>query len=250
MSLAASWDPDLAERFGESVGQDARGAGVNFWLAPAMNIYRVPQNGRNFEYLGEDPYLAGRIVAPIVQGVQSKGVAATIKHFATNNQETERMTISSEVDERALQEIYLPAFKAGVQQGHAWAVMCGPYNRLNGIYCSANDWLLNETLKKSWGFTGVVMSDWGAVHDTLGPLNAGLDLEMPNGKYFNKEAIQPLMDSGKVTQATIDDKCRRILRVAMEMGAFDRPQKDESIPLDNSASDDTAFRSCAKGSCC
>jgi beta-glucosidase len=241
VGIAASWDTDLANHFGESIGRNARARGVNFWLGPAMNIYRVPQNGRNFEYLGEDPYLAGRVATQIVKGVQSQGVAATIKHFATNNQETERMTISSEVDERALQEIYLPAFKACVTEGHAWAVMCA-YNKLNGTYCSANDWLLNETLKKSWGFTGVVMSDWGAVHDTDGPLNAGLDLEMPSDKFFNKEAIQPLLDSGKVTQATIDDKCRRIIRVAVEMGAFDRPQKDESIPLDDPTTDATALQ--------
>jgi beta-glucosidase len=244
--LAASWDPELAHRFGDSIGRDARSRGVNFWLAPGMNIYRVPQNGRNFEYTGEDPYLAGRIVVQIVQGVQSHGVAATIKHFACNNQETERMTVSAEVDQRALQEIYLPAFKAAVQQGHAWAVMCA-YNRLNGDYCSANPWLLTETLKKSWGFTGLVMSDWGAVHDTLGPLNAGLDLEMPSNKYFNPEAIKPLMDSGKVTQATIDDKVRRIIRVMIEMGALERPQKDESIPRDDPTSDATALQIAREG---
>ena len=246
VTLAASWDPELAKEFGESVGRNARARGVNFWLAPAVNIHRVPQNGRNFEYLGEDPYLAGRIVVPIVQGVQSKGVAATVKHFACNNQETERMTVSSEVDDRTLQEIYLPAFKAAVTQGHAWAVMCA-YNKLNGTYCSANDWLLNQTLKKSWGFTGVLMSDWGAVHDTLGPLNGGMDLEMPSGKYFNHDAIQPLLDSGKVTWATIDDKCRRIIRVAIEMGALDCAQKDESMPIDDPDSDKTALKIAREG---
>jgi beta-glucosidase len=246
VALAASWDVDLAKRFGTSIGRDARARGVHFLLAPAVNIYRVPQNGRNFEYLGEDPYLAAHIVAPIIQGVQSQGVAATVKHFAANNQEFERMTISSEVDLRTLNEIYLPAFKAAVQEGHVWAAMCA-YNRLNGEFCSANQWLLTDTLKKSWGFTGVMMSDWGAVHDTLGPINAGLDLEMPSGKYINRETVQPLLDSGKVTWATLDDKCRRILRVAFTMGAFERPQKDESIPLDDPTSDATALQVAREG---
>jgi beta-glucosidase len=246
VALAASWAVDLAKRFGTSIGRDARARGVHFLLAPAVNIYRVPQNGRNFEYLGEDPYLAAHIVAPMIQGVQSQGVAATVKHYAANNQETERMTISSEVDLRTLNEIYLPAFKAAVQEGHVWAVMCA-YNRLNGEYCSAEQWLLTDTLKKSWGFTGLVMSDWGAVHDTLGPINAGLDLEMPSGKYINREMVQPLLDSGKVTWATLDDKCRRILRVAFTMGAFERPQKDESIPLDDPTSDATALQIAREG---
>ena len=172
ISLGASWDPDLAREFGASMGSDARARGVGIMLAPAVNINRVPQNGRNFEYLSEDPYLAGSIASQIVIGIQSQGVVATVKHYAANNQETERDTIDARVSERALREIYLPAFEAAVKQGHAWAVM-DAYNRLNGAYCSANGWLNNKVLKGEWGFQGVLMSDWGAAHDTLGVVGGG-----------------------------------------------------------------------------
>ena len=232
IGLAASWDPDLAREFGAAVGSDARARGVNIMLGPAVNINRVPQNGRNFEYLSEDPYLAGAFAAQIVNGIQSQGVVATVKHFAANNQETERGTIDARISERALREIYLPAFRAAVEKGHAWAVMCS-YNRLNGTYCSANDWLNNTVLKGDWAFKGVLMSDWGAAHDTLGVANGGLDLEMPSGRYMNPEALKPLIASGQVSQATIDDKVRRILRLEVANGFLDRPQLIASTPKDN-----------------
>jgi beta-glucosidase len=145
VGLAASWDPDLATRFGASLGSDARARGVHVVLAPAVNIIRVARNGRNFEYLSEDPFLAAAFAAQIVTGIQSQGVVATVKHFAANNQETERTTIDERVGERALREIYFPAFRAAVEKGHAWAVMAA-YNRLNGSYCSADDWLNNAVL--------------------------------------------------------------------------------------------------------
>jgi len=222
--LAASWDTDLARQFGGSVARDARQRGVNIMLGPAVNIARVPVNGRNFEYLSEDPYLAGSVAVQIVGGMQEQGVVATVKHFAANNQETERGTIDAQVSTRAMEEIYLPAFRAAVEQGHAWAVMAA-YNRLNGTYCSANGWLNNKVLKGDWGFPGVLMSDWGAAHDTLGVANGGLDLEMPSGKYMNPGILEPLLASGKVTQATIDDKVRRILRLEVANGFLDRPQQ-------------------------
>lgn len=240
IALGAAWDPDLAHEFGASLANDARARGVGIMLAPAVNINRVPQNGRNFEYLSEDPYLAGSLAAPIVAGLQAQGVVATVKHFAANNQETERDTIDARVGERALREIYLPAFEAAVKQGHAWAVMCA-YNRLNGTYCSANDWLNNRVLKGDWGFKGVLMSDWGAAHDTLGVANGGLDLEMPSGVYMNPASLGPLVEGGKVSQATIDDKVRRILRLEVANGFLDRPQAT-GTPKDDPKSDLTALR--------
>lgn len=240
VGLAATWDVGIARQFGESVGRDARARGVGIMLGPAVNIIRVPQNGRNFEYLSEDPVLASAFAAQIVIGIQSQGVAATVKHFAANNQETERDTIDARVGERALREIYLPAFRAAVEKGGAWAVMSA-YNRLNGTYCSANDWLNNRVLKGDWGFKGVLMSDWGAAHDTLGVANGGLDLEMPSGRYMNAQTLKPLIDSGKVTMATIDDKVRRILRLEVANGFLDRDQA-LSGPKDDPRGDAVALQ--------
>ena len=234
IALAASWDTALAQSFGESLARDARARGVHIILAPAVNINRVPQNGRNFEYLTEDPLLASAFAVSIIDGIQSQGVVATVKHFAANNQETERMSINVVVDERTLREIYLPAFKAAVQVGHVWAVM-DAYNKLNGDWCTANEWLNNTVLKKEWGFPGVLMSDWGAAHDTLKDANAGLDLEMPGGRYMNATTLQPFLASGQVTQATIDDKVRRILRLEVANGFLDREQT-LALPKDNPAS--------------
>ncbi len=241
IGLAASWDGDLAREFGSALGSDARARGVNIMLGPAVNINRVPQNGRNFEYLSEDPYLAGSVAAQIVTGIQSQGVVATVKHYAANNQETDRGTINAKVSERALREIYLPAFRAAVDKGHAWAVMSA-YNRLNGTYCTANDWLNNTVLKGDWGFKGVLMSDWGAAHDTLGVTNGGLDLEMPSGAYMNPASLKPLIDSGKVNQAPIDDKVRRILRLEIANGFLDREQEISSIPKDDPRSAAVALK--------
>src|SRR5208282_520596 len=162
----------------------------------------------------------------------SQGVVSTVKHFAANNQETERSTIDARVGERALREIYFPAFRAAVEKGHAWAVMAA-YNRLNGAYCSANDWLNNTVLNGDWGFKGVLMSDWGAAHDALGVANGGLDLEMPSGRFMNPAALKPLIASGKLTLATVDDKVRRILRLEIANGFLDRAQADESTPKDS-----------------
>jgi beta-glucosidase len=240
IGLAASWDAALARDFGASVANDARARGVSIMLGPAVNINRVPVNGRNFEYLSEDPYLAGAMAVQIVQGMQAQGVVATVKHFAANNQETDRDTIDAKVSERALREIYLPAFQAAVEKGHAWAVMCA-YNRLNGTYCSANDWLNNKVLKGDWGFPGVLMSDWGAAHDTLGAANGGLDLEMPSGEFMNAEKLEPLLASGQVTWATIDAKVRRILRLEVANGFLDRPEQT-STPKDDPRSDAVALR--------
>jgi len=229
IALAASWDRELAERFGRSMGADARARGVHFILGPGMNIYRAPMCGRNFEYFGEDPYLASRIAVWVVKGIQSQRVIATAKHFAGNNSEFARMTISSNIDERTLREIYLPAFEASVKEAKAGAVM-DAYNRVNGVYMTQNNHLNNEILKKDWGFDGIVMSDWGATHDGLGAALGGMDLEMPSPTFMNSGALLPALKDGRLPMTTLDDKVRRILRKAIEFGFFDQSQTDPTIP--------------------
>ncbi len=240
ISLAATWDPDLARSVGEAEGRDCRARGVNILLAPAVNIYRSPLCGRNFEYLGEDPFLAGQMVAPLIQGIQSQQVLATVKHFACNNQEWDRHNISSEVDDRTLHEIYLPAFQAAVQQGNVGCVMTS-YNLLNGVHCSQNDYLINGILKVQWGFQGFVMSDWESTYDAVGCANGGLDLEMPSAKFMNRKNLLPALEDGRVQQSTIDDKVRRILRTVIGAGFFDRPQLRGDIPKDDPENDAVAL---------
>ena len=244
--LAATWDPAIAEREGVALGRDARSRGDHVLLGPAVNICRVPQNGRNFEYMGEDPFLAGRTAAAYVRGVQSQGVSACVKHFACNNQEYERFTVNAVVPERALQEIYLPAFDAAIHDGGSHTVMCS-YNRLNGTYASANHYLLSDVLRDQWHFDGLVMSDWGAVHDAVGPLTAGLDLEMPGPTYFKPDVVSGLIAAGTVPQAMVDGKVRHLVRVAVQMGWMDRPQRDPSIPADDPANNDTALAVAREG---
>jgi beta-glucosidase len=229
IALAASWDVDLAERFGTALGKDARARGVHFILAPGMNIYRAPMNGRNFEYFGEDPFLASRMAVSVIRGIQGQRVIATAKHFAGNNSEFARMTLSSDMDERTLREIYLPAFEASVKEGQVGAVM-DAYNMVNGTYMTQNNHLNNEILKKEWGFDGILMSDWGATHDGVAAAADGLDLEMPSPTFMNRDALLPALKEGKISIGTIDDKVRRILRKAIEFGFFDQAQTDTGIP--------------------
>jgi beta-glucosidase len=230
IALAASWDTALANRVGIAMGRDARARGVHFLLAPGMNIYRAPMNGRNFEYLGEDPYLASRMAVSLIEGIQSQGVIATAKHFVANNMEYGRMDHSSDVDERTLREIYLPAFEASVKEARVGALM-DAYNLVNGAYMTQNGYLNNTIAKKEWGFDGIMMSDWGATHDGIAGANNGLDLEMPSAAYMNAQTLLPAIQRGEITAATIDDKVRRILRKAIEFGFYDREQADSSIPL-------------------
>ena len=230
IALAASWDTDLARRVGSSMGQDARARGVHFILGPGMNIYRAPMNGRNFEYLGEDPFLASRMAVPIIEGIQSQGVIASAKHFVANNMEYGRMDHSSDVDERTLREIYLPAFEASVKEAKVGALM-DAYNLVNGVYMTQNGYLNNEVVKKEWGFDGIMMSDWEATHDGIAAANNGLDLEMPSGVFMNLQKLVPAIQHGEVSVATMDDKVRRILRKAVEFGFYDREQTDRTIPL-------------------
>jgi beta-glucosidase len=223
VALAASWDPALVEQVGAAIAREARAHGKNVLLAPCVNIHRVPQGGRNFESYGEDPFLAARVAVAYVKGVQSQHVMATVKHFACNNQETDRNAVDVKVDERTLNEVYLPAFKAAVQEGGVWAVM-GAYNRVNGEYACANRTLLSDILKKSWGFLGLVMSDWGAVHGVAPYVNAGLDLEMPGGQFFTQDNLHKALSAGEIDAAAIDDKVRRMLRAMLTVGLFDEKQ--------------------------
>src|ERR1039458_8743059 len=229
IALAASWDVDLAQRFGAAMGQDARARGVHFILGPGMNIYRAPMNGRNFEYFGEDPFPAKCLAVSVIRGIQGQHVVATAKHFAGNNSEFARMTLSCDIDERTLREMYLPAFEASVKEGHVGAVM-DAYNLVNGSYMTQNTHLNNEILKKEWGFEGIDMSDWGATHDGVAAANGGVDLEMPSPTFMNRDALLPALKDGEISAATIDDKVRRILRTAIEFGFFDQPQSDIGIP--------------------
>lgn len=224
--LAASWDPEIARLYGKSIGEEARYRNKTVLLGPGVNIYRSPLNGRNFEYMGEDPYLAGKMVVPYVQGVQQNGVAACVKHYTLNNQEVNRHTTNVIVDDRALYEIYLPAFKAAVQEGNAWAIM-GSYNLYKNQHGCHNQYLLNDILKGEWGFDGVVVSDWGGVHNTQEAITNGLDMEfgswtngLSNGasnaydNYYLADPYLKLIREGKVGTKELDDKVRRILRLA------------------------------------
>lgn len=224
--LAATWNPEMSMLYGKSIGEEARYRNKTVLLGPGVNIYRTPLNGRNFEYMGEDPYLAGRMVVPYVQGVQQNGVAACVKHYALNNHEVNRHTTNVVVDDRALYEIYLPAFKAAVQEGNAWAIM-GAYNLYKGQHACHNQYLLNDILKGEWGFDGVVVSDWGGVHDTDQSITNGMDMEFgswTNGlsqgtsnAYDNYYLATPYLQriqEGKVGTKELDDKVRRILRLA------------------------------------
>jgi beta-glucosidase len=230
--LAATWDPDIAYDEGETIGEEARARGKDIMLGPAVNIYRTPLCGRNFEYFGEDPFLSGQMAVGYIHGEQSQDVASCVKHFALNNQEYERGTINVEADERALREIYLPAFKAAVQEGGVWTVM-GAYNQFRGQHCCENDYLLNQILKGEWGFKGLVMSDWGGTHDTREAALNGLDIEMGSRKNYDECYLaQPYLDglkSGEFPMAGLDDKVRRNLRVMFATHVFDPGRTNGSL---------------------
>ena len=232
IALAASWNPQLAERVGAEIGRDARAKGVHFLLGPGVNIYRAPMNGRNFEYFGEDPYLASRIAVGYINGVQSQGVSATIKHFMGNNSEFDRHNSDSVIDERTMREIYLPVFEAAVKEAHVGAIM-DAYGLVNGSHMTQNGYLNTDVVKKEWGFDGIIMSDWVATYDAVAAANGGLDLEMPAPEFMNRKNLLPAIEQGKVSTATIDAKVRSILRIAARFGWLDHEQTDWSIPRYN-----------------
>ncbi len=244
IALAASFDPELSKQVGKSIARDCRARGVHILLAPGTNIQRSPLNGRNFEYLGEDPLVARDHAVHFIQGVQSGGVMATVKHFVANNQEWDRHHVSSEVSERALHEIYFPAFEGAVKDGNVGAVMSS-YNLVNGAYASHNSYLLRDILRKRWGFSGIVMSDWSAVYDALGGVRGGTDLEMPFAQAMNPQALQALLDAGTITEADIDEKVFHILSTLIRFGFLDSTQLQER-PVDDPESAQVALAAARK----
>ena len=242
IGLAASWDRTLAARVGEGIGRDARARGVHYMLGPGTNIYRSPRNGRNFEYFGEDPYLAGEMVVGYVTGMQTQGVSATVKHYAANNSEALRHDSDSVVDERTLREIYLPAFEAAVKRGHVGAIM-DSYNLINGEHATQNAYLNTEIARREWKFQGTLMSDWDATYDGVAAANGGLDLEMPTGKFMNAASLGPALKNGTLSQATLDEKVRHILETAAMFGWQTREQRLPEVSLDDAESNRTALQS-------
>ena len=241
IAMAATWDTDLVQHEGQAIGQEVKALGRDMILGPTVNINRVPLWGRNFEGYGEDPYLASRMGVAYIEGVEGEGVIPSVKHFAANNEEFERHRINAQIDERTLHEIYLPAFKAAVQEGGVWTVMSA-YNLVNGQHCAENSYLLTDVLKKEFGFQGFVISDWGSTYSTAPTVNAGMDLEMPGGDpmkawlarpqtqasgnsdgWLTQDKVLAAVKAGQISQATVDDNVRRILRVIFFSGLFDHP---------------------------
>ena len=213
--LASTWDTALVRKMGEALAEECIALNVDVILGPGTNMKRSPLGGRNFEYFSEDPYLAGEMAASLINGVQSKGVGTSLKHYAANNQEFQRFTINAEVDERTLREIYLPAFEKAVKHAKPWTVMCS-YNKLNGTFASEHPYLLNEILKNEWGFEGLVVSDWGAVRDRVAALQAGLDWEMPGPQPRRVQAVVDAVRSGELAEAVLDESVRRILTIVFK----------------------------------
>ncbi|WP_217362501.1 glycoside hydrolase family 3 C-terminal domain-containing protein [Flavobacterium sp. M31R6] len=214
-ALASSWNTALAQKMGEALAIESQANDVQILLGPGVNMKRSPLGGRNFEYFSEDPILAGRIATAFINGVQSQGVGTSMKHFAANNQEFERMSNSSNVDERTLNEIYFPAFEMAVKEAQPWTVMCS-YNKLNGVYASENKYLLDDVLKEKWGFKGFVVSDWGAVNDRPLGVQAGLNLEMPSSGGFNNKKIIEAVKNGSLAEATLDEIVIETLAVTLK----------------------------------
>lgn len=228
ITQAAAFNPELAYAYGNAVGEQCVADGFRILLGPGMNIYRVPNCGRNFEYLGEDPYLASETVVEYIKGAQQAGVIATAKHFVANNTDYYRNDSNSKVSERALREIYMPAFKASVQRAGVKAVMTS-YNLINGVHGAEHKWAITDVLRNDWGFEGLVMTDWWAARTTDLLILSGNDLEMPDPKYLQAEKLKPLIESGVVTEALLDERIANVLRPCLEMGLMDQPQEDPSL---------------------
>jgi beta-glucosidase len=244
-ALAASFNPALVSEVAAAIGREAIAHGVDVLLAPGINIQRTPLGGRNFEYYSEDPVLAGTMGTAYVNGVQSVGVGTSVKHFAANNQEHRRMDGSSDVGERVLREVYLSAFEQVVREAAPWTVMSA-YNRINGVFCSQNDWLLKDVLKGEWGFDGVVVSDWGAAKDTVGCAVGGLDLEMPGPARVYGAALKQAVEAGAVSMAVIDDHALRVLRLIERCGLLDGNPKSARAKSHGPAHRDLARRAAAE----
>ncbi|MBO4395955.1 MAG: glycoside hydrolase family 3 C-terminal domain-containing protein [Eubacterium sp.] len=239
--LATTWNPELAEKFGEVLGEEARGRGKDVILAPGINIKRTPLCGRNFEYMSEDPVLIGELVVPLIRAIQKSDVAACVKHYALNNQEQERMTMEAVVDEKTLQELYLPAFKRACLEGGSYSIM-GAYNRANGEYCCNNKHLLVDVLREQWGYDGVAISDWGGVQETDATADHGVDIEMsvtpPFNEYYLADPLEEKVNAGEIPESKIDEKIERILRMmdrlkigdpARSQGAYNTPEHQKIV---------------------
>ena len=246
IGLAATWNKGLAERVGEGIGRDARARGINYMLGPGVNIYRSPRNGRNFEYFGEDPFLASTIAVGYISGMQRQGVSSTIKHFLANNNEFLRHDSDSVVDERALREIYLPTFEAAVRQAHVGAIM-DSYNLINGTHATQNAYFNTDIVRKQWGFDGVMMSDWVATYDAVAAANNGLDLEMPTAAFMNRKNLLPAVQDGRVKETVIDEKVQRILHTAERFGWLDHEQTDLSLSKYNQSNQEVALNAAREG---
>ncbi|MFF1632409.1 glycoside hydrolase family 3 C-terminal domain-containing protein [Leifsonia sp. NPDC058248] len=230
VALGSSWDAELLERVGRALGEEAKTEDVGVLLGPGINIKRSPLCGRNFEYLSEDPILSGRLGAALVNGLQSQGVGASLKHFAANNQETDRMRVSADIDERPLRELYLRGFQHVVEHAQPWTVMCS-YNRINGVYASENPWLLTSVLRDEWGFDGVVVSDWGAVNKRVAALVAGLDLEMPSSNGVTDAQLVAAVADGTLSESVLDTAADRIIDLVQKVV----DQQDASADYDRDA---------------
>ncbi|WP_349865660.1 glycoside hydrolase family 3 C-terminal domain-containing protein [Leifsonia sp. WHRI 6310E] len=229
VALGSSWDAELLERVGRALGEEAKAEGVGALLGPGINIKRSPLCGRNFEYLSEDPIVSGRLGSALVRGLQSQGVGASLKHFAANNQETDRMRVSADVDERPLREIYLRGFQRVVQDAQPWTVMCS-YNRINGVYASEDPWLLTKVLRDEWGFEGLVVSDWGAVNDRVSALAAGLDLEMPSSGGVTDAQLVAAVRDGSLDESVLDTGAQRVIDLVQK--AVDNADADASYDVE------------------
>ena len=236
VAMASTWNPELIGQLARAIGEEARnkGGGIQVMLGPAVNIHRTPLGGRNGEYFSEDPFLSSRLAVGYIRGMQSTGVAACVKHYIANNQETDRFEYNAIVGERALREIYMPSFKAAVQEGGVWTLMTS-YNKINGDYASANWYLDTQVLKKGWGFDGLVMSDWGGVHQTSGTINAGNDLEMPGGQYLAPPNVKAALVAGDIAQSSIDEAARRVLRTIVRVGLLDGPRQTDASVVNSDA---------------
>ena len=230
LALSATWDPKLAAIFGEIAGKETAARGEHLVEAPGVNIIRVPQNGRNFEYFGEDPYLSGQMAVPEIQGIQKEGVIAEVKHYAANSQETDRKTVNEIIDERTLREFYLPAFEASVKQGNAGAVMCA-YPSVNGQFNCENLHLLKDILRGDWGFRGFVQSDYTATHSTIPAALAGLDLEMKHDSFYDADMKAAVL-SGKLPESVVDTMLLRRYSEMFRLGIFDRSYTVTPIPAE------------------
>ena len=230
LGMTASWDEELIHQTGKALAREFRNRGISILLGPGINIYRVPTCGRNFEYMGEDPYLAGKMASSYIRGAREEGVITAVKHFACNNSEYDRHKTNSVVNTRALREIYLPAFEMAVKEGGARAVMTA-YNPVNGSYASENSVLLKDILRSEWGFDGFVLSDWNSLYSTAGPIKSGLDLEMPQAKWFSAKKIRKALKRGNIREEDLNRMVKNLLGTLLKEGIYHRSQKDSEKPI-------------------